>query len=242
MGARPDELARQYRDALLNDVIPFWERHSIDRECGGYFTCLDRRGNVYDTDKFVWLQARQVWMFSALYNRLQRRPEWLDIARHGADFLRRHGSDDDGSWYFALDRQGNPRGLTLSGRHDPCLCPRIVPVAEAMMAIVLADAWLGWQALRGQDRSLGELRRLLDTLDEDLLVTLARRAQVVRAIGAWKRQGGVPVQDEEREAHLRAIWSRRAHALGLDTDLALHILKKVLQSSRIQQASQQGEE
>ena len=108
MAARPDELARHYHDALLNDVIPFWERHSIDRECGGYFTCLDRRGNVYDTDKFVWLQARQVWMFSALYNRLEKRPEWLDIARHGADFLRRHGSDDDGSWYFSLDRQGNP--------------------------------------------------------------------------------------------------------------------------------------
>ncbi len=102
------ELAALYRDALFQDVIPFWERHSLDRECGGYFTCLDRAGRVFDTDKFVWLQARQVWTFSMLYNRAERREEWLDVARLGADFLRQHGMDTEGNWYFALDRQGRP--------------------------------------------------------------------------------------------------------------------------------------
>ncbi|MBF0275508.1 MAG: chorismate synthase [Nitrospinae bacterium] len=29
--------------------------------------------------------------------------------------------------------------ITIEGRHDPCICPRIVPVAEAMVAITLAD-------------------------------------------------------------------------------------------------------
>lgn len=102
------QYAVQYRDALLNDVMPFWERHSLDREAGGYFTCLDRDGSVYDTDKFVWLQGRQVWLFSMLYNRLEPRAEWLEIARHGADFLAAHGMDADGNWYFALDRAGRP--------------------------------------------------------------------------------------------------------------------------------------
>ena len=63
---QPNELAVLYRGALLDDVIPFWERHSVDRECGGFFTCLDREGQVFDTDKFIWLQARQVWMFATL--------------------------------------------------------------------------------------------------------------------------------------------------------------------------------
>lgn len=98
----------QYRSALLDDVIPFWERHSIDREYGGYFTCLDRDGSVFDTDKFIWLQARQVWTFAMLYNRVEKRQRWLDVAQHGADFLRAHGMDADGDWYFALDRAGNP--------------------------------------------------------------------------------------------------------------------------------------
>jgi N-acylglucosamine 2-epimerase len=101
-------LSTLYRDALLQDVIPFWEQHSIDRECGGYYTCLSRAGRVYDTDKFTWLQARQVWMFSALYNRLDARSEWLEIAEHGAAFLAKHGMDRDGNWYFSLDRHGHP--------------------------------------------------------------------------------------------------------------------------------------
>jgi N-acylglucosamine 2-epimerase len=108
MKERFAEYAEQYRQALLDDVIPFWERHSIDRDCGGYFTCLDRDGTVFDTDKFVWLQARQVWTFSTLYNRVGKRETWLEIARHGAEFLRAHGTDDHGDWYFALDRAGQP--------------------------------------------------------------------------------------------------------------------------------------
>lgn len=108
MSHTPPELATLYRDNLLDDVIPFWEQHSIDRDKGGYFTCLDRRGNVFDTDKFVWLQARQVWTFSMLYRKVEQRPTWLEIARHGAEFLKRHGTDDEGNWYFSLTREGKP--------------------------------------------------------------------------------------------------------------------------------------
>ena len=100
--------AELFRRALLDDVVPFWERHSIDRECGGYFTCLERDGTVYDTDKFMWLQAREVWQFAMLYNRLEQRPEWLELAAHGAAFLRQHGMDEGGNWYFSLTREGRP--------------------------------------------------------------------------------------------------------------------------------------
>ncbi|MEY2831463.1 MAG: hypothetical protein RLZZ574_721, partial [Cyanobacteriota bacterium] len=101
-------LAELYKSTLLDNVLPFWSQHSLDRQDGGYFTCLDRMGNVYDTDKFIWLQNRQVWTYSMLYNRLEKRPEWLDIARHGAEFLAKYGRDEEGNWYFALDRTGQP--------------------------------------------------------------------------------------------------------------------------------------
>ncbi|HOQ28563.1 MAG TPA: AGE family epimerase/isomerase [Armatimonadota bacterium] len=104
----PRALRDQYAKALLEDVIPFWLRHSPDRECGGYFTCLERDGRVFDTDKFVWLQARQVWMFSKFYNALEPRPEFLEIAALGARFLADHGHDANGDFYFALDRRGTP--------------------------------------------------------------------------------------------------------------------------------------
>ena len=97
-----------YEDELLENVLPFWLKFSIDRECGGYFTCLDRMGKVFDTDKFIWLQARQVWMFAMLYNRVKKETAWLDTAVHGAEFLSAYGRDREGNWYFSLDRSGRP--------------------------------------------------------------------------------------------------------------------------------------
>lgn len=105
------DLSALYKTTLLENVIPFWERHSIDREYGGYFTCLDRSGYVYDTDKFVWLQNRQVWMFSMLCNQLEPseiKASWLAVAKGGADFLAKHGRDEAGNWYFSLNRTGQP--------------------------------------------------------------------------------------------------------------------------------------
>ncbi len=102
------QLAELYKSTLFDNVIPFWETHSIDRDYGGYFTCLDRKGQVFDTDKFVWLQNRQVWMFSILYNRVEKNQNWLEIAKHGAVFLADKGRDAEGNWYFSIDRSGNP--------------------------------------------------------------------------------------------------------------------------------------
>jgi N-acylglucosamine 2-epimerase len=88
--------------------MPFWLEHSIDRECGGYFSGLDRDGTIFDTDKWVWLQGREVWTFATMYNQVEKKPEWLYAAKGGADFLRRFGSDPDGAYYFGLTRQGQP--------------------------------------------------------------------------------------------------------------------------------------
>lgn len=102
------QLAKQYKSELLDKVVPFWLEKSQDLEHGGYFTCLERNGDVFDTDKFVWLQGREVWMFATLYNKVEKRQEWLDCAIQGAEFLKKHGHDGNLNWYFALDREGNP--------------------------------------------------------------------------------------------------------------------------------------
>jgi N-acylglucosamine 2-epimerase len=102
------KLATQYRDELLGNVVPFWLNKSQDREFGGYFSCLDREGNVFDADKFIWLQAREVWLFSMLYNRVEQRAEWLECAIQGGEFLKKYGHDGFGNWYFSLTREGKP--------------------------------------------------------------------------------------------------------------------------------------
>jgi len=43
-----------------------------------------------------------------------------------------------------VNRDGEPATIRTKGRHDPCLLPRFVPIAEAMVAIVIADHWLRW--------------------------------------------------------------------------------------------------
>ncbi|MFW5753599.1 MAG: AGE family epimerase/isomerase [Marinilabiliaceae bacterium] len=101
-------LASQYKQELFDDVIPFWLEHSPDTQRGGFFSCLDREGHVYDTDKFIWMQAREVWLFAMLYNRVEKRPEWLDMARGGGEFLKRFGHNGAYEWYFSLTREGRP--------------------------------------------------------------------------------------------------------------------------------------
>jgi chorismate synthase len=41
-----------------------------------------------------------------------------------------------------VDTLGRPVSLKIRGRHDVSAIPRINPVCEAMVAIVLADHWL----------------------------------------------------------------------------------------------------
>ena len=97
-----------YKNTLLDNIIPFWEKHSLDNIHGGYFSCLDRDGRVYDTDKFIWLQGRQAWTFSYLYNQVEGKASWKEIAKSGVDFLRFKAMDEDGNFYFSTTREGKP--------------------------------------------------------------------------------------------------------------------------------------
>lgn len=100
--------ASLYYNELVDNILPFWLQNSIDKEHGGFFTCLDQEGKIYDTDKFMWLQGRQVWTFSYMYNHVQQNQEWLKVALHGANFMEKFGRDADGNWYFSLTKDGKP--------------------------------------------------------------------------------------------------------------------------------------
>ncbi|HEV2318954.1 MAG TPA: AGE family epimerase/isomerase [Verrucomicrobiae bacterium] len=103
-----------YRSMLFNDVVPWWQQHSFDRECGGYFSCLERDGRPWSTDKFIWMTGREIWMFSYLFNTVRPEPAWLAAAQAGADFLLRHAFQPDGKMYFRLARDGRPMSKVLS--------------------------------------------------------------------------------------------------------------------------------
>lgn len=103
-----DHYYEKYRNALTGECIPFWLDNCPDNEYGAYFTCLDRDGSVYDTEKFMWMQWRIVWMLCELYSTFDPNPKYLELAKSGYDFLLRHGKDEQGRYYFSLARDGKP--------------------------------------------------------------------------------------------------------------------------------------
>lgn len=107
--ARRDELIAIYRDGLLGNTLPFWTTHCVDREHGGFMMALARDGTLLDTDKGVWQQARFTWLLGELYNNVEPRQEWLELAKHGAAFLDQYCFDpSDGRMWFHLTREGKP--------------------------------------------------------------------------------------------------------------------------------------
>jgi N-acylglucosamine 2-epimerase len=114
-GERPepatvDRWRERIAEQMWQRVMPFWMRHSLDTECGGYFNQLDRDGSRFGDDKHVWLQGRQVWMLAKLY--LDKGDAaLLDAARLGAEFLAQHAVGPDGRAFFQLARDGAPVGI-----------------------------------------------------------------------------------------------------------------------------------
>lgn len=104
------EVTQQYitkiKTHILEDIMPFWDKRCLDSELGGYITCFDREGNVTDTHKYIWFQGRQLYIYSLLYNRIEKRSEWLRYAKFGYDFLLSHGYAGNGRWNFELTRDG----------------------------------------------------------------------------------------------------------------------------------------
>ena len=99
-------LLRLYRELLLDGIVPFWAKHGLDRKLGGVLSCMEEDGKPVSTDKYIWSQARWVWVCSALYNRIEPRPEFLAWAKSTLDFLLRHGRDEQGRWVYLTTQDG----------------------------------------------------------------------------------------------------------------------------------------
>ena len=98
----------RYRNDLLNDILPFWLEHGLDRVNGGVYTCLNRKGNLMDSTKSVWFQGRCAFVFASAYNNIEQRPEYLEMAKSCIDFIEAHCFDTDGRMFFEVTADGRP--------------------------------------------------------------------------------------------------------------------------------------
>lgn len=102
-----------YRDWVqqqLQICTEFWLKNGMDHKHGGVYTCLDRKGEIYSTDKSVWMQGRCGWIFAYLCHMYGSRPEWLEASKSCLDFLEEHciNHDAGGRMYFTVTEDGRP--------------------------------------------------------------------------------------------------------------------------------------
>ena len=94
----------------LQIVADFWLKNGIDRTYGGVYTCLDRTGRVFSTDKSVWMQGRCGWTYAYLCKVYGVREEWLAASKSCIDFLEDHciNHSAGGRLYFTVTEDGQP--------------------------------------------------------------------------------------------------------------------------------------
>lgn len=99
---------KKFKSELLDSCVPFWLDNAIDTEYGGILNCLDRYGKVYSEDKSVWMQGRCGYMFSYIYNNIDKNAKYLQFAKSCIDFATNHCIDEDGRMFFTVTRDGKP--------------------------------------------------------------------------------------------------------------------------------------
>ena len=103
------ETYKKFEEELLSSCVPFWLKNGVDTKYGGIINCLDREGKIYSEDKSVWMQGRCGWMFSYIYNNIEKKQEYLDFAKSCIDFATKYCIDEtDGRMYFTVTREGQP--------------------------------------------------------------------------------------------------------------------------------------
>ena len=102
-----------YRDWVqqqLQICTEFWLKNGMAHKYGGVYTCLDRTGEIYSTDKSVWMQGRCGWIFAYLCHMYGSRPEWLEASKSCLDFMEDHCINHaaGGRMYFTVTEDGRP--------------------------------------------------------------------------------------------------------------------------------------
>ena len=97
---------RQQRDA----AVDFWLKNGMDDVHGGIYTCLDRKGKIFSTDKSVWMQGRCGWTYAYLCSVYGAREEWLAASKSCIDFLEKYCINHElgDRMYFTVTADGQP--------------------------------------------------------------------------------------------------------------------------------------
>lgn len=92
----------------LEETLNFWYEKGYDKVHGGFYTCLEKDGSVYDTSKAVWAQGRGLWVFAKTYNLIKKDERYLNAALDAYKFIKNHCYDSDKRMFFTVTEDGRP--------------------------------------------------------------------------------------------------------------------------------------
>lgn len=131
-----------------------------------------------------------------------------------------------------INKENKPVTIQVQGRHDICIVPRIIPVICAMIKLVLADAIAYQKLLHEEKQDLVDYRDAIDKIDEDILVALYRREQVVKKIAKYKKEEGLSIENLEREKEIYQRINNYISDLGLDSSYINKLWNLIIQHSK----------
>ncbi|MDO4982298.1 MAG: AGE family epimerase/isomerase [Eubacteriales bacterium] len=102
--------ARQWIQDELKRCVDFWLKNGMDSVNGGVYTCLDREGKIYSTDKSVWMQGRCAWVFAYLCRVYGKKDEWMAASKSCLDFMEAYciNREAGNRMYFTVTADGKP--------------------------------------------------------------------------------------------------------------------------------------
>lgn len=159
------DLAGFYRDHLERQVLPFWLRHGIDDEQGGFFTCFDNLGErLVSTDKYTWSQGRMLWLLARSVDMARRGLIDLDVdrcrvaLREGVRFVSEHlvngepaAGGTGAACVYVADRGGTSKEPWPGSGYAVSI------FADCFVALGLAEA----ARVNGDDRALDRAASLM---------------------------------------------------------------------------------
>jgi chorismate synthase len=130
-----------------------------------------------------------------------------------------------------VDTKGRNRTIKVEGRHDPCICPRVVPVVESMISLVIADHLVRQSLLRKQT-AVARIREEIDLTDQMIVILLSHRQALVEEVGKWKKQHGAAIGDAKREKNIMESVLAFAGEAHLDPAFLKRIYEAIFDYSR----------
>ncbi len=170
-----------FRTEFFERNLPLWREHVVDWKYGGYIPhvrpYINDTGEWVNTNKRLYHQGRCLWMYSYLYNTIERDELYLRAAKAGYDFLVKFCFDyNKNQWHDMVSREGAVVAPSLD------IFSSIYPIHG------LAEYYRATGDTQARDIAVRSAYRVMEILTSNW-VQLPMHAPREDHVGTWREPG-----------------------------------------------------